>query len=124
MNIGKTGEEGETLAVRFLEKNGYAVLERNYQTRFGEVDIICRNERFLVFAEVKTRTDRPLVSGFDAVDRSKQRKILKAAMQYCQANPLELQPRFDVIAVIFGNRDAKIEHIENAFDSGGLYGFF
>lgn len=124
MNIGKTGEKGEKIAARFLEKKGYTIIAKNFQTRFGEIDIICQNKQYLVFAEVKTRGERFLVSGRDAVGFAKQQRILKAAIQYMQNDPVELQPRFDVVEVVFGEKECQIEHIENAFDAGGLYGLF
>ncbi len=124
MNIGKTGEKGEKIAARFLEKKGYTIIAKNFQTRFGEIDIICRNKQYLVFAEVKTRGERFIVSGRDAVGFAKQQRILKAAIQYMQNDPVELQPRFDVVEVVFGEKECQIEHIENAFDAGGLYGLF
>lgn len=124
MNIGITGEKGEKLAARFLEKKGYTIIAKNFQTRFGEIDIICRNREYLVFAEVKTRSGQYLVSGRDAVGTAKQQRILKASIQYMQNDPVELQPRFDVVEVMFGDKECQIEHIENAFDAGGLYGLF
>ncbi len=124
MNIGTTGEKGEKLAVRHLEKKGYTIVARNFQTRFGEVDIICKNKQYIVFAEVKTRSEGYLICGRDAVGAAKQRRIFKAAMQFLQSDPVELQPRFDVIEIVLSDKECKIEHIENAFDLRGMNGFF
>ncbi|MBP5618294.1 MAG: YraN family protein, partial [Clostridia bacterium] len=65
MNIGATGERGEKLAARYLRRKGYRILERNFQTRFGEIDLIARKGDQLVFVEVKTRAPGAPVSGRD-----------------------------------------------------------
>ncbi len=124
MNIGTTGAKGEKLARKLLEQKGYKTVCTNFQTRFGELDIVCRNDEFIVFAEVKTRGERYMVSGRDSVGFSKQGKIIKAASQYLQQNPCELQPRFDVVEIVIGDKDVQIEHIENAFSAGGRHEFF
>ena len=124
MNIGVTGAKGESLAASYLKRKGYRILERNYQTRYGEVDLIARDGEYLVFVEVKTRQEGALVSGFAAVDAGKQTRVRKAAVQYWQAHPTELQPRFYVIEVTLSAAGAKIEHLENAFDGGEDHGVF
>ena len=83
MNIGKTGEKGEKLAARFLEKKGYTIIAKNFQTRFGEIDIICRNKEYLVFAEVKTRSGQYLVSGRDAALRLFLQEYLRSLFLRC-----------------------------------------
>lgn len=115
MNIGATGEKGERLAARHLRRRGYRILERNYQTRFGEIDLIARKGGVLVFVEVKTRADGAPVSGRDAVDAAKQARVRAAALQYWQAGHADLQPRFDVVEVVLSSGGARVEHIENAF---------
>ena len=124
MNIGTTGAFGEETALEWLVKHGYELVSRNFQTRFGEVDIICRDKRYIVFVEVKTRSAGYIGSGREAVTSSKQVKLIKAAMQYLQSRPTELQPRFDVIEVVLDGDKVSVEHIENAFGAGGGYGFF
>lgn len=124
MNIGKTGESGEKAALEYLQSKGYIPLARNFYTRYGELDIVCKNDRYLVFAEVKTRADGSRYTGREAVTVQKQRKILKAAMLYMQQYPQNLQPRFDVVEVtVIGENDLQISHIENAFDGGIMRGF-
>ena len=118
------GAAGETLAARFLRRRGYELVEANYHSRFGEIDIIAENERFLVFAEVKTRGEQALYEPREAVFGEKQRKILKTALLYLAQNPSEKQPRFDVIEVFMDPHSPmkakKIEHIENAFEADGV----
>jgi putative endonuclease len=124
LNIGQTGEMGESAALEYLKSKGYTPVTRNFYTKYGELDIVCKNDRYLVFAEVKTRANNSPYTGRESVTPQKQRKILKAAMLYMQKFPQPLQPRFDVIEVtVTGEKDVKIRHIENAFDGGVMRGF-
>ncbi len=122
MNIGKTGSAGEMMAVDYLKKKKYRIISRNYQTHFGELDIICSDKKNLVFVEVKTRSKNYMVSGRDSVTHQKQKRIIKAAMQYLQSYPTKLQPRFDVIEITIDEKDS-IVHFENAFGTEGYHGF-
>ena len=112
MNIGATGERGEKLVARYLRRKGYRILERNFQTRFGEIDLIARKGDVIVFVEVKTRAPGAPVSGRDAV---KQSRVRTAALQYWQGRFAALQPRFDVVEVTLSPEGEQVEHIENAF---------
>lgn len=114
-----TGGLGEDCAVRFLEDKGYSVLERNYRSRFGEIDIIARNGPYIVFAEVKTRGESRLADPLEAVTKTKQTKIVKTALLYLQTHAVKLQPRFDVIGITTadgGHSIRNVVHIENAFE--------
>ncbi len=114
------GAAGEVLAARFLREKGYTILAGNYSCRFGEIDIIAQKEPFLVFVEVKTRSEDALYTPAQAVTENKQRRIIKTALLFLQQNPLPLQPRFDVIEII--TRKGKpmevvtLDHIQGAFD--------
>ena len=99
LNIGATGRAGEDAALEMLLKNGFELVARNYQTKFGEIDLIVKNERFLVFVEVKTRTKASRYKGFVAVTSEKKQKIIKTALLFLRENPIKLQPRIDVIDV-------------------------
>lgn len=112
------GRAGEDSAARFLLKKGYAILQTNYRTRYGEIDIIADNGGTLVFIEVKTRKGKFLETPLAAVTISKQRRISMAAQLYLSNNNLfEKEARFDVIAVNPDDkRGQRIEHIENAFE--------
>ena len=123
MNIGHVGSTGEKAAVDYLKKKKYKIISRNYQTYFGELDIICTHQNYIIFVEVKTRSDNYMVSGRDAVTKSKQKRIIKAAMQYMQSYKPNYQPRFDVIEITVGKDKDNIVHIENAFTAEGFYGF-
>ena len=124
----RIGLLGEQLAVQFLEKNGYTVLERNYRAGHEEIDIIGRSEKYLVFFEVKTRSCLyPGASRYgrpsSAVRYGKQSHLLSAARTYLHTHPhTGLQPRMDVIEVYLGRAAPgvmppvlKIHHIRNAF---------
>ncbi len=113
------GRLGENYACEMLEKSGFAVTTRNYHTRRGEVDIIAENDDYILFVEVKTRKADSLVSGEEAVNGSKRRKICLAAMDYLLKNPNDKQPRFDVIVITTDNENEvniiKSRHYENVF---------
>ena len=123
MNIGIVGSAGENKAVKYLKKHKYKILSQNYQTFFGELDIICRKGEYIVFVEVKTRSKNYMVSGRDSVTSAKQKRIIKAAMQYLQSYKFDLQPRFDVIEITVEKDNDEIVHIENAFSAEGFHGF-
>lgn len=117
MNIGKTGAFGEDSVVKYLKKQKYKIVERNFVSRFGEIDIIAKNKEFLAFVEVKTRKENNLVSGVSAVDSIKQQKIILTAEYYLSQNETALQPRFDVAEVTYAqnSKNFEINYIENAF---------
>lgn len=116
----KIGRVGESLACEYLIRNGYKILKRNYQKRCGEIDIIAKNDLYLVFLEVKVRKVNSMVSGIEAVDIKKQKKIINTAIIYLKEFETNLQPRFDVIEINYYYRNnsrvlKNINHIENAF---------
>lgn len=110
------GAEGEALARRYYEEQGYTVLAANYATREGEVDIVAQRGETLVFCEVKARGPHAFAAPREWVDARKQQRIGKAARQYlaeeCSA---EYYVRFDVVEVLLQNGEATIECIEDAF---------
>lgn len=113
--LGKSGEE---MAARYLRRQGYRLLEKNFRTKNGEIDIIAQDKDTIVFAEVKTRKSDFLDSPLDAVTRSKQRQISMVAQEYLSKTDLfDVCARFDVIGIqLSENTPARIEHIENAFE--------
>ncbi len=110
-----TGARGEQAAAEFLRKKGYEIVGLNYRVRGGEIDVIAKNRRYLVFAEVKTRASGSFALAREYVTAAKQRRLVFAAGLYLAANPTKLQPRFDVIEIYTDSGD--ISHIENAFDA-------
>ena len=122
------GAAGEVMAARYLRKKGYTLIAANYRTRFGEIDIIAADRKYIAFVEVKLRSGAAIYTPEEAVTPLKQQKIVKAAMQYLQLHPSDLQPRFDVIAIVADDRDPmkarSLEHLKSAFDVGGMYAAF
>lgn len=107
------GKEGEALAALFLVKNGYRIIARNFRYKKSEIDIVAQKDNIIVFIEVKTRTNAFFQEPELSVTRSKQKQITLGANFYIQENDIDLDVRFDIIAItLFGN---KINHIEDAF---------
>lgn len=127
INSLQIGQMGENAAVSYIKSKEYMILDRNYHSRFGEIDIIAKNKNYIVFIEVKTRHETAMVTAFEAVDAFKQKKIIKTAMIYLMKHNLDLQPRFDVIEVIIEKGSGSIKavnQIENAFLGDGFYETF
>ena len=115
----RTGDKGELLAVEMLEKKGYCIVERNFACRIGEIDIIASHpmEKVLAFAEVKTRNRLDYGLPCEAVGKSKQRKLKLCAQLWLKIHPQysKLQPRMDIIEVLFLGGNAYGRHLKNAF---------
>lgn len=112
------GNFGEDKSCAYLRKKGYRIVERNYSSRFGEIDIIAESSDYLVFVEVKLRKNDLHGEAKEFVDLRKQKKIIKTASFYLSQHETEKFVRFDVIEVytsasFFGR--CRITHIENAF---------
>lgn len=112
----RTGSEGEQVACRYLEGNGFEVLERNWRHGKHEVDIIARQGQELVFVEVKTRSTDRHGQPEEAVKKGKRAKLFKAANAYIQQSEGELRARFDIVSVILHpSGKPYIHHIPDAF---------
>jgi putative endonuclease len=109
------GHKGEDIAVEHLKKAGYKILYRNWKSGKLEIDIIAENKDFIVFVEVKTRSDDFQVDPRTAVNREKQRSMIFAANTYIQSNSIDKESRFDVIIVIKKGNEHQVEHIPDAF---------
>ena len=114
-----SGAWGEALAAEYLRKKRYRIVASGYRSRFGEIDLIAENRKYLVFVEVKLRKSGTFAEAMEYVDRRKQDKIRVTADLYLSQNPTTLQPRFDVIEIYApeGTATAKpeIRHMEDAF---------
>jgi putative endonuclease len=114
----RRGAQGEKLACRFLRRNGYKILYRNFKGRSGgEIDIVCRDHDTLVFVEVKTRTREDFGRPVTAVDRQKQKRISRGGLNWLRMldNP-DIFFRFDVVEVIIAEEARpRLELIKNAF---------
>jgi putative endonuclease len=111
------GRKGERIARRYLRRRGYKILQTNYETKFGEIDIICRKKRVVIFVEVKTRFSTRFGEPEASVIYRKQRKIANVAEYYIQRNKLyNLNARFDIISIKLTSRWKRdIRHIKDAF---------
>ena len=113
------GAFGEDAACEFLKKRHYTIVGRNFSTRFGEIDIIARNRRYIVFAEVKLRKDASHGEAMEFVTPAKQRRVILAAEYWLMKNPTALQPRFDVLEVYapegLQTKRPEIHQIEDAY---------
>jgi putative endonuclease len=105
----------EDKASEFLKLRGYKILERNFRTPLGEIDIIAKESNFVSFVEVKARSKDYLVSGKEAVDIKKRRKIKKTASLYASKN-LKRFFRFDVLEIIQGEKWREYNLVKGAFD--------
>lgn len=121
-----TGRFGEDKACRYLKKNGYKIIERNFRLKFAEIDIIARKGETYVFAEVKTRKLGSSVPGSASVNYRKQHKLITASGCYLVKKNIKPPVRFDIIEVYADERLKKYEinHIENAFESRSDYAVF
>lgn len=112
------GQEGENTAAAYLRQRGYTILHRNYRSRSGEIDIIARHGKALVFAEVKTRRTTNFGSPAAAVTPRKQLQISRVAEEYlARENLFDSEARFDVVTVLAPQgKEPVVEIITNAFD--------
>ena len=114
----RRGATGEKLARRFLRKQGYKILYRNFRGRSGgEIDIVCRDHDTLVFVEVKTRGGEEFGRPFEAISRDQKRRISRGALAWLRMlDHPEILFRFDVVEVIMeAGAEAKVDLIRNAF---------
>ena len=110
------GETGEQMAARYLEEQGYVILERHYRKDHKEVDIIALDHDELVVVEVKTRSADTLFAPEQAVDHRKRQNIIRVANNYVRRTRRTEPLRFDIIAIVGSGAEAKIKHIKNAFN--------
>ena len=117
MEKKELGKKGEEIALRFLKKNGYHIIEKNYVCKMGEMDIIAKEKDTLVFIEVKTRTSTTFGPPQLAVNSSKQRQLSKVALYFLKEKGIEdVKARFDVVAILLGAKGEEIELIRDAFE--------
>lgn len=116
-----TGKCGEDFAAQYLKLHGYKILEQNYRNKIGEIDIIAKRKKTLVFVEVKTRKSSEFGTPAEAVTYYKKQKIVNTARYYLAKNPTDMDISFDVIEV-FGSFDGvqfelfDINHLQYVFE--------
>lgn len=117
MEKKELGKKGEELALRFLKKRGYRIIEKNYVCKMGEMDIIAKEKDTLAFIEVKTRTSTTFGPPQLAVNPTKQMQLSKVALYFLKEKGIEeMKARFDVVAILLGPKGEEIELIRDAFD--------
>ncbi len=109
------GKQGEELAVDFLQKNGYEILETNWTFQKAEIDVIAQKEEVLAIVEVKTRSSIDFGLPQDFVKPKKIQLLVKAVNEYVTQNDLDVSVRFDIIAIQKNGNEFIIEHLEDAF---------
>ena len=113
------GPWGEALAAEYLRKKGFRLVAAGYHSRFGEIDLIVKNKKYLAFVEVKLRKSDRFAGAMEYVDRRKQDRIRMTASIYLSQNETALQPRFDVIEIYapqgMDTVKPEINHLEDAF---------
>ena len=113
------GRWGEALAADYLRKRGFRILEAGWRCRFGEIDLIAADRKYLCFVEVKLRKSAAYGGAGEFVDRRKQVKLRTTAELYLAQSPTQLQPRFDVIEIYapqgMATPKPEIRHVPNAF---------
>jgi putative endonuclease len=109
------GEQGEELAAIHLKEKGYKILHRNWKSGKKELDIVAENKDFVVFAEVKTRSENFMADPRDTISREKMKFMILAAEVYIRRYNINKEGRFDIITIISKGQSFTIEHLENAF---------
>ena len=111
----KLGKEGELIAFMFLQKEGFHILKTNWHYQKAEVDIIAQKDGFLVFVEVKTRSNKKFGKPEEAIDKKKIPLYKDAAEGYLEQYPSEEEIRFDVISIVIAKDETQIEYFPDAF---------
>lgn len=119
MSTKQTGDFGENEVCKLIEEKGYKILQKQFRTRFGEIDIIAKDKNCIVFIEVKTRKNNLYGNASEFVNFQKQKKIIMTAKYYLKGN-IDVEMRFDVAEVYYKIENEKpkvvnINYIENAF---------
>ena len=109
------GQQGEDIATGHLKEAGFKILFRNWKWGKHEIDIIAENTHFIIFAEVKTRTDDYRMHPVTAVTKEKQKSIILAAEGYIRKFKIDKESRFDVITIVKKGENMEVDHIEDAF---------
>ena len=113
------GAWGESKAAEYLRKKRYTLVAAGYSCKFGEIDLIVKDRKYLVFVEVKLRKNANFAKAHEYVDHKKQDRLRTTASLYLAENPTRLQPRFDVIEIYapqgIQTVNPEIYHLEDAF---------
>lgn len=120
LNSEFIGELGEIEAARYFRYHGYIILNANYRCKFGEIDLIVEDRKYVCFVEVKTRSENMRYAPAEAVGYAKRSRIIASAQMFLSTYDADRQPRFDIVEVYFENGEpVRLNHIEGAFDANG-----
>lgn len=108
-----TGNKGETLAVEYLQMKGYKILQRNYRSKWGEIDIIAKADKVVVFVEVKTKSSDKFGEPWEMVNAWKVEQVQKIGEMWCREYGWEGRVRMDVVGVWLESPEPRIEHWES-----------
>ncbi|MBN2349460.1 MAG: YraN family protein [Bacteroidales bacterium] len=110
------GKKGEEIAEEYLINLGYQIIETNWRFQHKEIDIIARDNNYLVIVEVKTRSNKYFSEPEEAVNFTKQNFLIEAAEAYIEKNELDTETRFDIVSISFNKTDTPvIKHIKEAY---------
>jgi putative endonuclease len=109
------GKKGEELAVEYLRGKGYAILDTNFRAGRNEIDIVARDGDTLVIVEVKSRQSNFFAEPEYSVTKDKQKALIRAANSYIYRKNIDLETRFDIVAIILNNEEVHINHLKDAF---------
>ena len=110
------GIQGEDIAVDYLRRKGYVILDRNWRSGHKEIDIIAKEKETLVIVEVKARKNEDFINTESAVDEKKMRNLIRAAHNYILIKNLDCETRFDIITLVLDEKgEYKLNHIKDAF---------
>lgn len=112
------GRRGEIIATNYLLKNGFEILHNNWTYKNLELDIVAKKGEYLVFVEVKSRSETFILDPIDAITPKKQKFLFNAAESYAEIYEREEKIRFDIVLVVFNEQSHKLEYIEDAFRPG------
>lgn len=114
--IQELGKAGESTAAEYLEEHGYCIIDKNWRTSLGEIDIIATTATHLVFIEVKTRSGLGFGHPFEAITPAKVERMRKLAYAWCSQNAnYGFKIRLDAIAVLVSNGKTHIEHLKSVY---------
>ena len=115
MKNNETGRRGEDLALEWLQRRGFRLLDRNWRSAHKELDLVMESSGRVHFVEVKTLTPPLLVEPFEKVDARKQSRLISAARSYISRNQVRKEVQFDVVSVVLDGDDPRVEYIPEAF---------
>lgn len=121
MNIVSAGKESETLACQYLQKKGLILLEQNYHSYHGEIDLIMQDKQDIVFVEVRSRSSIAYGNALESINQNKMKKLITTALQYLQKKKwlYVKNSRFDIVTIDLASKIKHPKWIRNAFNIEG-----